>query len=71
LHAVYRETLELCARLGLPVLDFNAPAERERFAPWQWDDLNHLRSPECYRRMARALQNLVLRSVRPQGVTPA
>ena len=59
LSQAYRETLALCSDLGIEVLDFNRPPERERFLPAQWDDLQHLRAPECFRRMAHAVQQVL------------
>jgi hypothetical protein len=59
LQEAYRETLALCADLGVVVLDFNRVSERARFLPAHWDDLQHLRAPECFRRMARAVQRFV------------
>jgi hypothetical protein len=55
MSSVYEQTQELCARLAVPVLDFNAPARRQSFVSAEWDDLNHLRSPACWKRMARAV----------------
>lgn len=59
LQQAYRETLALCSDWGLAVLDFNRSSERVRFLPAQWEDLQHLRSPDCFRRMAHAVQRFV------------
>jgi hypothetical protein len=59
LNRVYHQTLELCARLGMPVLDFNAPDKRRDFRPAEWDDLDHLRAPACFHRMARAVYDFI------------
>lgn len=59
LNVVYQESLELCAQLAVPVLDFNAPDKRTRFVSAEWDDLNHLRAPACFRRMARAVRDFI------------
>lgn len=59
MNLVYQEALDLCAHLALPVLDFNAPDKRESFVSAEWDDLNHLRAPACFRRIARAVGDFV------------
>jgi hypothetical protein len=59
LNLVYQQTLALCAQLGAEVLDFNAPDKRKRFTPSEWDDVNHLRAPACFERMARAVYELI------------
>jgi hypothetical protein len=69
LEAVYKETLALCAHLGVSVLDFNAPSERSRFVPEDWDDHVHLGAPRCYHRMARAVQALLDRRAGQERVS--
>jgi lysophospholipase L1-like esterase len=59
LNDVYQQTLEFCAQLGVPVLDFNAPDTRRSFVSAEWDDLNHLRAPACFQRMARAVYDFI------------
>jgi lysophospholipase L1-like esterase len=59
LYVVYQETLELCARLAVPVLDFNAEDKRTSFVSAEWDDLNHLRAPAGFQRMARAVYDFI------------
>jgi hypothetical protein len=59
LNRVYEETLDMCARLAVPVLDFNAPDKRTSFVSAEWDDLNHLRAPACFQRMARAVRDFM------------
>ena len=59
MNLVYQEALELCAHMAIPVLDFNAPDKRKSFVSAEWDDLNHLRAPACFRRIARAVGDFV------------
>ena len=53
--AVYRHTLTWCRERGLPVIDFNAPGELERFTPEEWDDVFHLKSPASMQRLAAGI----------------
>lgn len=55
LDAVYQQTLALCESLRVPVVDFNAPQQRDQFAARQWDDVLHLRDPSAFGRMSGAV----------------